>query len=323
MATTETQQEVSTVSKGASGHRRITRKAVAVRPERSTGPRTLRGKKRSSKNALKHGIFSKVAVLTSESRADYKELLGGLQDYWQPEGKMEELLVDKLAVLFWRYKRVTQAETAEIERVAEFLEQSEWTRQLKAADTCEDLASFSKGMLYHASNPHVIERVVELLEGLRDQIKVRGLDLDKDKDLLIKIYGSPVDGEIRSEFFLRYAVLVLELQKDSKTKDSKANDEWVLRPEDSSRLALRAVDKEIKMLKQLQKSCEEEEEKKLEYAEKAAVIPPEGTMVRLMRYEASLERSIDRTLIQLERFQRMRAGQAVPPPLKVEVTRER
>ena len=317
MATTDTNQEVSTVSQRASGHRRTPRKAVAVRPERSTGPRTLRGKKRSSKNALKHGIFSKVAVLTSESRADYQDLLGGLQDYWQPEGKMEELLVDKLAVLFWRYKRVTQAETAEIDNVAEFLEQKLRTWQLKNVDTSEDLAAFSKGMLYHTSNSSIIERVVELLEGLRHRIKDRGLDLDQDKDLLIKIYGSPVDGEIRSEFFFRYAVLALELPKDSKT-----NGDWVPRPEDSSRFALRAVDKEIKRLTQSQESCEEDEEKKLEYAAKAAVLPPEGTMERLMRYEASLERSIDRTLTQLERLQRMRAGQAIPPPLKVEVTRE-
>ena len=39
----------------------------------------------------------------------------------------------------------------------------------------------------------------------------------------------------------------------------------------------------------------------------------------LLRYEASLERSIDRTLTQLERLQRMRLGLAVPAPLKVEI----
>jgi hypothetical protein len=39
----------------------------------------------------------------------------------------------------------------------------------------------------------------------------------------------------------------------------------------------------------------------------------------LLRYEASLERSIDRTLTQLERLQRMRLGLAVPPPFRVEL----
>jgi len=41
---------------------------------------------------------------------------------------------------------------------------------------------------------------------------------------------------------------------------------------------------------------------------------------RLLRYEASLERTFDRTLNQLERLQRMRLGQPVPPPVKVELS---
>jgi hypothetical protein len=40
----------------------------------------------------------------------------------------------------------------------------------------------------------------------------------------------------------------------------------------------------------------------------------------LLRYGASLERSFDRTLNQLERAQRMRLGQPVPPPLNVNIS---
>jgi len=40
----------------------------------------------------------------------------------------------------------------------------------------------------------------------------------------------------------------------------------------------------------------------------------------LLRYETSLERHFDRILIQLERLQRMRLGQPVPPPVKVELS---
>ncbi len=39
----------------------------------------------------------------------------------------------------------------------------------------------------------------------------------------------------------------------------------------------------------------------------------------LIRYEGSLERAFDRTLSQLERLQRMRCGQPVPPPIQVNV----
>jgi hypothetical protein len=37
-------------------------------------------------------------------------------------------------------------------------------------------------------------------------------------------------------------------------------------------------------------------------------------------YEASLERAFDWTLNQLERIQRMRKGQVVPPPIKLDVS---
>jgi hypothetical protein len=48
---------------------------------------------------------------------------------------------------------------------------------------------------------------------------------------------------------------------------------------------------------------------------------PEGPQLdRFLRYEASLERAFDRTLSQLERLQRMRLGQVVPPPIQLSVT---
>ena len=46
-------------------------------------------------------------------------------------------------------------------------------------------------------------------------------------------------------------------------------------------------------------------------------VPDTPTLDRLLRYEASLDRSFDRTLTQLERLQRMRLGQSVLPKLEV------
>ena len=48
-----------------------------------------------------------------------------------------------------------------------------------------------------------------------------------------------------------------------------------------------------------------------------SVVPETPRLDRLLRYEASLERSLDRTLSQLERLQRMRLGQPVLPKLEV------
>jgi hypothetical protein len=85
----------------------------AISPGRSgkdRGPRSRQGKENSKYNALKHGIFSKVALLENESRAEFNSLLRGLRIQFEPNGTLEELLVDKLVVLFWRLRRLIIAD---------------------------------------------------------------------------------------------------------------------------------------------------------------------------------------------------------------------
>lgn len=89
----------------ASGH---TPSPVA---RKATGPRTAMGKATSRRNALKFGIFSNAIVLDGESRPEFELLLGGLRQFHQPEGTLEEVLVDKLSVLLWRYRRLITADS--------------------------------------------------------------------------------------------------------------------------------------------------------------------------------------------------------------------
>lgn len=289
---------------------------VAGRPGRSTGPVTAPGKKRASKNALKHGIFSKVVVLAGESRSSYEELLDGLQDYWQPEGKMEDLLVEKLSVLFWRYKRLTQAEAAEIHKVTEFLGQSLREQDLRVAEESEIWGELGKGMLHQATNPCIYERAIYLLLGLRWKLAERGANFEEDIDLLKKLYGLPVDGELPYRYLREYAAIAFVVGKKGASVDEAAHN-----LELTKKIAVRDIDREIRRLEELQETYKEIAEKRKEYTAQASGIPSEGTMNRLMRYEANLERFLDRTMTQLERLQRMRAGQAIPPPLKIEVSK--
>ena len=74
----------------------------------ATGPRLTKGKKRSSRNALKNGIFSKSLILGSESRGEYQLLLNGVRKDLQPEGTVESALVESIAFLLWRKRRLLQ-----------------------------------------------------------------------------------------------------------------------------------------------------------------------------------------------------------------------
>lgn len=65
-------------------------------------------------NAMKHGILSKLAVLAHEDHAEFDDLLAALMDEHRPGGITERHLIEELATIIWRKRRVLQAEGANI-----------------------------------------------------------------------------------------------------------------------------------------------------------------------------------------------------------------
>jgi hypothetical protein len=67
-------------------------------------------------NALKHGILSRYTVLPHEEAGEYWVLLAALIEDHQPAGATEAHLVEELAGIIWRKRRVLMAEGAAINR---------------------------------------------------------------------------------------------------------------------------------------------------------------------------------------------------------------
>ena len=65
-------------------------------------------------NAMKHGILSKLAVLAHEDHAEFADLLAALIDEHRPGGMTERHLIEELATIIWRKRRVLLAEGAKI-----------------------------------------------------------------------------------------------------------------------------------------------------------------------------------------------------------------
>jgi hypothetical protein len=63
-------------------------------------------------NALKHGVLSRYTVLPWEDAAEYRDLLAALAAEHAPQGPTEEHLVEELAGIFWRKRRLKLAEGA-------------------------------------------------------------------------------------------------------------------------------------------------------------------------------------------------------------------
>lgn len=84
----------------------------------STGQMTATGKAVVATNAIKHGIFTKGLIVSSgigqESEDEYQALLDNLLESLLPCNQMENLLVEKIAVDFWRLRRTIRFETGGI-----------------------------------------------------------------------------------------------------------------------------------------------------------------------------------------------------------------
>ena len=85
---------------------------------KSTGPKTPAGKTTVSRNALKHGLLAKDVVITgtdlTECRAEFDAFLADLCSELQPDGLIEETLVERIATCYWRLRRVQRFEVGAI-----------------------------------------------------------------------------------------------------------------------------------------------------------------------------------------------------------------
>jgi hypothetical protein len=79
---------------------------------KSTGPRTAAGKAASSRNALRHGLTAHQVVIEGEDPALFDAVHDRFRREFHAVGAMEEFLVERLAGLAWRLRRVPLFEAA-------------------------------------------------------------------------------------------------------------------------------------------------------------------------------------------------------------------
>ena len=79
---------------------------------RSTGPRSLSGKARSSLNATRHGLLSRQPMLADEDPAEFELLAQRLVEALAPASAMEEIIADDVVAVLWRLQRLRRVESA-------------------------------------------------------------------------------------------------------------------------------------------------------------------------------------------------------------------
>jgi len=76
----------------------------------------------------------------------------------------------------------------------------------------------------------------------------------------------------------------------------------------------------MNLYKMLQEKCEEREQKEESARQAAEILPESEVLDKILRYEGKLERQLYRAMNQLERLQRRRNGEVVPPPITMDVS---
>jgi hypothetical protein len=133
------------------------------------GPKTEAGKEVARWNATRHGIRSPAPVVPGIERAeDWEEHSAGILESLNPEGHLETVLAERVALLSWRLHRVIRYET---ESIALYQEQAEddlaWERRLA-------------NYLPSAAHPEHVRRDLENARA-RDRLLKRLPKLDADK----------------------------------------------------------------------------------------------------------------------------------------------
>ena len=94
-------------------------KANQENARKSTGPITATGKEASSRNAVSHGLTAERHFIDGEDPAQFAQLRTALFNHWQPVTAVEIYLVDFIAMLMWRRKRIPAFEAVVISALAE------------------------------------------------------------------------------------------------------------------------------------------------------------------------------------------------------------
>ena len=308
----------------------------------STGPKTERGKRTVARNAIKHGILAREVVITDgdgvESLEEFHDLVERLNERYDPVGIDEELLVQTIATCWWRKKRVIRAENGEIRKPLDTLQIE---RDLRNSDEANLAVAFLEMDLYLVKNP--VDRNVPTMDRWtafqaaqsslqRHEVGLKYLTalLEQAKSEITRD-GCMSEGtgkKLMSTFGLRdclFTLTCLWAQPLAATVEDgpSQNDEERKAATQRIGTAIAMINRHIEMINVLRQYAKEREKLAVNAETRSLSLPSAEATDKLLRYEAQFERQLYRAMDQLERLQRRRRGENVPPPLTVNLGRRR
>jgi hypothetical protein len=231
-------------------------------------------------------------VALDENPQEYEDLLNGLWGQHQPVGKGEEVEVERIALCYWRQKRAWRHENA-VNLVArrdfvrrELAEQEEYCKERDKEE----------------------EAVILQLQSAKKELDDTG---EISQELKQRIFA------LMPGFEALWLALEKAAQERVKELGLSRAFQKLSPQERSVILATYTVTNAIALHEQLGN-------RRWTNVRETAIgqhaIPNREALDRLLRYETTIDRSLTRALDRLERLQRRRNGERIPPPVSVRLT---
>jgi hypothetical protein len=278
------------------------------------GPTTQEGKEVVKWNATRHGLRSPAPVVPGvEKREEWEEHRDGILESLSPEGHLEMVLAERVALLSWRLHRVIRFETESIALYQEQIEEDlarerRFGSHVLGADHPEEV----RWKLKDAQRTH---RTFKKLPGLPGDKHLTGGDAagvlwgvsayieDEDLEKVQPPSGVPEWAGVEedtAEWDGWTVGMVTEYVDSMASEAGESPKELLETATEKARLEVIGA-----------KQAVERVEKDLERMSRERLLPDEKTLEKVARYEAHLSRGLYKALHELEALQVRRA---VPLP---------
>jgi hypothetical protein len=244
-------------------------------------------------NALRHGVLSQHTVLPWEDREEYLVLLEALVAEHKPQGPTEEHLVEELAGIIWRKRRLRLGERAAHHRAL-----------MRATDPYECTV---EAALINVADSVAQGCISDAIRATNEQTADDQTDLDEDRamtDEALRILASPAPAA--------YSRAVAALREDTRdwwaqelgggnTEDDEEDQISYCADAESLRCFI-----ETKILPWYERRRQELENRPVIRAQAFGEAVDPDRLERLARYEVHLDRKLQHTLAMLFKLQELR-----------------
>jgi len=149
----------------------------------SSGPKTPAGKKRSSRNAVKEGFFSRGLILKEEERPEFEARCRGLRKQLKPATEMQHLAFDRVICTVYRVQRALDREMRRL--------QSDMDLLTPQNGSSEGDVGKGEHLHWYGLGRAELQNATRMLSRLRQAIGTGNFHPKEWEEALTKAFGEP------------------------------------------------------------------------------------------------------------------------------------